>query len=659
MMKAWWHWVIAILGVVVAVVLLGVGALTYLVLRLDVRGEIVRVVESATGRHLTIAGDVGVSYWPVLGLRANNVSLANVPGGRAPDFVHADEIDIGVELGPLLSQQVVVRNLVLQHPRIALEVDAAGKPNWIFAPAPAPASSAPAHPPPQHTSPAPATSAGMTLRSIQINSGEATYYDARHGSGWSVGDVNLTSALTAANQPVHASGSIKFNDKPVQLDISVANPGAITIAQPTPLSITAHGDLLDATFTGQTLAVGDLTGQIHASGPNLRQLAAWFGAPLQGGYGLEHFDVAGTLSTGSEGLAFSDTGFAVDLIKGRGDFAVSQQRGKPYISGRLQLFDLDLNPYLLGHAPPQPAAQSAPAPGPLPAELDALKQQPAAPNAQIAAVAPPPRPIDVQAPPSSTPIDFSGLRAFNADLDLVTGAILVHHSRVDAARMSVVLNDGYIAATVQNVSLYGGTGHGRFEIDARQPEAKYVEDFVFDGLNAQSFLTDAVNFTNIEGRAEISLTWRSHGRTISDLLTHTDGRTHIELVSGVLHGVDMGGVSRTIRNALRGELIAPEAKTPFQGFSATFAVADGVLASDDLSFNTPDLRIPGVAVIDIPQKRLDLRVAPRSPHGGIAIPFAARGPWSQLEYTSDLTGRALHAITPRVTQVQAASRATN
>ena len=54
------------------------------------------------------------------------------------------------------------------------------------------------------------------------------------------------------------------------------------------------------------------------------------------------------------------------------------------------------------------------------------------------------------------------------------------------------------------------------------------------------------------------------------------GSAHIEVVSGALQGVDLGGVARTIRNALRGELIAPEARTPFQGFSATFAVADGV-----------------------------------------------------------------------------------
>jgi len=119
----------------------------------------------------------------------------------------------------------------------------------------------------------------------------------------------------------------------------------------------------------------------------------------------------------------------------------------------------------------------------------------------------------------------------------------------------------------------------------------------------------------------------------------------------------LGGVATTIRNALRGELIAPEARTPFLGLSATFAIADGVLASDSLSMNTTDLRIPGLAVIDLPNRRLDVRLAPRSPRGGVVVPFAARGPFGQLTYAHDINGRALADITPRVALVEAASRA--
>ena len=652
-MRAWWHWVLVILGTIVAIVLLAAGGLAYLVYRLDIRGEVERAVENATGRNLTINGDVGVSYWPVLGLHAADDVLANVPGGRAPALLTADDIHIGVELAPLLNRQVVVRQLVFQHPRIALEVDASGRPNWTLAPRarPAPAPTTPAAP----RSPPIIDATRTTLREVTIASGEVTYFDARRGTGWTVGEVTLTTALTALNQPMRVLGSVRYNDRPVQLDMNVANPGAVIHAQTTRLTINVQSDLVSAAFDGQTPAgSGELTGAVHASGPSLRQLAAWVGAPFQGGVGFEHFDVTGQLAFGVGQFGFSNAGFVLDQLSGRGDFSFSSLRGKPYLSGRLELFDFDLNPYISGRAPP--VSEPPPAPTPAAPATTAVSPGVQTPTAQIVIVLPPDRAVDLAIPPAATPIDFSALHAFNADLELVTHAVLVSHMRIDSGRTTLVLNDGYLAATMQSLTLYGGSGRGRFEIDARDPDARVVEDMAFDGIDARAFLADGVNFSNIEGRAELTINLRTHGRSQRALIANARGRSHVEVVSGVLHGVDLGGVSRTIRNALRGELIAPEARTPFQGFSATFAIANGALASDDLSFNTTDLRIPGLGVADFLGRRLDLRIAPRSPRGGITIPFAIRGPFGQFTYNSDIGGNVLRELQPRVRAVQAAAR---
>lgn len=640
-MKGWKRWVLLIAGGLIAAILTGAGLLAWLVSRVDVRGEIERAVESATGRDVVIAGNVGVIYWPVLGVRAGDVSIANVPGGRAPAFIAAEDIDVGVELRPLLDRQVHVRRLVLRHPQIALEIDAEGKPNWILTPS---TQGAP-RPPSQ-----PSVDVARTrLRGIRISDGEVSYFDARRGEGWVIGAVDLRTALTALNEPMRARGSIRYNDQTVALDMQIAQPGAAMRGQVTPISINLRSELVDAEFDGQTLASsGELAGTMRANGPSLRRLAAWVGSPIQGGVGLEQFAVTGRLGVGGGAYQFSNAGFALDLVRGRGDFVLTEVRGKPYLSGRLELFDFDLNPYLTGHAPP--AASEAPQ------AVAAASDTAASPSAQIAAIEAPARAIDVSVAPSDQPIDFSGLQAFNADLELVTAAVLVQHMRIDRSRLNLVINDGYLAATLHNVSLYGGSGRGRFEIDAREPATRMVQDLAFDNLDARRFLSDAINFSNIEGRMEGSLSVRAQGRTQGEFLSSADGRTHVEIVSGTLHGVDLGGVATTIRNALRGELIAPEARTQFQGISATFAIANGVLASDDLSFNTPDLRIPGMGIIDVPGRRLDLRLSPRSPRGGIAVPFSIRGPWGQFSYASDMNDRVLRELTPRVREVEAASR---
>ena len=82
-MNAIWRWVLLIGGGLIAAALIAAGLLAYLVSRLDVRAEVERAVENATGRQTRIVGDVGVSYWPVFGLRAETITLANVAGSAA------------------------------------------------------------------------------------------------------------------------------------------------------------------------------------------------------------------------------------------------------------------------------------------------------------------------------------------------------------------------------------------------------------------------------------------------------------------------------------------------------------------------------------------------------------------------------------------------
>jgi AsmA protein len=509
--------------------------------------------------------------------------------------------------------------------------------------------------PPSERPPAPGAQVSRTsLREVRTVDGEVSFFDARRGAGWIVGDTDIRTALTDLEAPMRLEGSFIYNERVVEIDARIARPGAAVRGELTRLALNLQSELIDAVFQGQTIATsGELAGTVRASGPSLREFSSWTGAPLQIASGFEQFAVTGRVTVGGGAYAFSNAGFSIDQVRGRGDFVLSELRGRPYLSGRLELFDFDFNPYLSGRAPPPTPVEQAETAAAMPDAGETASQ----PSAEIATVEAAPRAVDVRARASERPIDFAGLRAMNADLELVTHAVLFQHMRIDSGRLNLVLNDGFMAATVHNLSLYGGSGRGRFEIDARAPATRIFQDLAFTGLDARRFLTDAFNFSNIEGRSELSFNLRVEGRTQSEMIASADGSAHLEVVSGTLHGVDLGGVATTIRNALRGELIAPEARTPFQGFSGTFAVADGVLASDNLSFNTTDLRIPGLVLIDLPNRRLDARLAPRSPRGGIVVPFSARGPFGQFSYAHDISGRALRDLQPRVDQVQAASRA--
>jgi hypothetical protein len=100
-----------------------------------------------------------------------------------------------------------------------------------------------------------------------------------------------------------------------------------------------------AEFDGSaSTSSGQIFGRINASGDSLRQLAAWLGAPIEGGFGLESYRIVGRLAAGAEELAFSNAEFWLDALHGRGDFNLMELHGKPYVSGRLEMFEADFNP---------------------------------------------------------------------------------------------------------------------------------------------------------------------------------------------------------------------------------------------------------------------------------------------------------------------------
>ena len=129
------------------------------------------------------------------------------------------------------------------------------------------------------------------------------------------------------------------------------------------------------------------------------------------------------------------------------------------------------------------------------------------------------------------------------------------------------------------------------------------------------------------------------------------GAGTVSFKDGVLHGVDLGGVSRTIRNVLRHELVTSTAQTRFSNFGGTLRAANGMIATQDLRLDTPDARITAVGVIDAGGRALDLRLVPRLGSSGLPVPFRVFGPWTGITYASDILGRARPAIEARTRAV--------
>lgn len=602
----------------------GLGATWWFLSRFDARAEIVQRVKAATGRDFALTGPVSVSFWPAIGFRGEGAALANVQGGVAPHLMEAKAITIGVALRPLLDKRLEVTRFVLTEPALWLEVDAENRPNWILKP----------------TTPSPpsAPDAGQRVTEVkmvaEIADGRISYANARTRSAYALSDMDVKVSMEGLDQPLAVKGAINYRDKPIDVDLTVGAVRALMTGKATGITAALKADIFDLGLTGAFYVdSGALTGDVTAKGPSLRNLATWAGAPFGAGYGLETFALKGKFDVGPRRFAFENAGLQIDDIKARGDFIIETGGRVPLLSGRLEIADAAFDPLA--------ASDSRPFATRMPVNLNPYfgAPRPAVAGAEVEVANL--QPVEVEAGGwSQAKVNFGWLKALNTNLELTTGPLRFQNLQIDNVFLQLTVLDGYLATTLQRMELYGGEGSGRLEIDARAPATILRTEIAAQNLKAKDFFRDAVGFNRLEGVGAVTWKSTSQGTTQQERMSSLAGEGNIALKDGSLSGVDLGGIAKTIRNAMRGELMSASARTSFTNLSASIRASDGVIATENVRLDARDARITGAGVIDAGRRTLDFRLVPRLGVTGLAVPFRVNGPWKGFTFASDFLGRA-------------------
>ena len=337
--------------------------------------RVAALVKQATGRELKIAGPVRLSVLPMLALEANDVSFANMPGARTPDMVALKRLRLQVQLWPLLHRRIVVNRLVLVRPVIALEVDKAGHPNWVFGPTAAPS----AAPVGGNTQPAAVGGgfgiSGLALRKVQFADGKISYFDQRTGKAERLDGINMTLSLRSLGSALISDGSAVWNGERVAFAVNIDKPHALLYGAESQVGIKLTAAPLTLNFAGRVTGSPSLKldGAIDLETTSLRRLAQWAGSPIAlSGNGLGPFALKGTLAIAGTTTSFKDADISLDAIRAKGSVSVDNAGARPAVVGSLDVDRLDLNPYLS----PQTASTAplgAPAGGPAPASSAAAQ----------------------------------------------------------------------------------------------------------------------------------------------------------------------------------------------------------------------------------------------------------------------------------------------
>ena len=119
-----------ILGALAALVVVAMFIVTQLVDANRFKPQIQRAVAEATGRELTIDGDLELDWFPWLSVRVESAKLANPAGFAGPPLLTVKQANIGARLFPLLDGRLELDRIRLDGLDVQLHRLADGRANW-------------------------------------------------------------------------------------------------------------------------------------------------------------------------------------------------------------------------------------------------------------------------------------------------------------------------------------------------------------------------------------------------------------------------------------------------------------------------------------------------------------------------------------------------
>ena len=167
-------------------------------------------VMKATGRQLSIAGDLSWSFFPYLGVKVEHISLSNPPSFKQPTFAEIDQATVGVKFLPLLHGQIESSGVSLNGMKLNLIKNANGQTNWQDLQQKSAAPKIPAHPKTADDEITDESSFGLAVSVLNISNTSINWIDEQTKQNSSISDFELHAKDINSNQAFPFSTSFHF-----------------------------------------------------------------------------------------------------------------------------------------------------------------------------------------------------------------------------------------------------------------------------------------------------------------------------------------------------------------------------------------------------------------------------------------------------------------
>ncbi|MBL1320365.1 MAG: AsmA family protein [Methylophaga sp.] len=609
---------IKIIIFLIILVVAGLIALPFFFDPNDYKEEISDTIEKATGRTLTLNGDIELSVFPWIAIELGPLSLSNAKGFKAEQFVKVENTEVRIKLMPLLKKQLVMDTVVLDGLTLNLEKNKAGKTNWDDL---AGEDKASEEKPSDSDSNKPALSS-INIDGIKLTNANIIWTDASTSQQYKINNFNLTTGALTPGKPsaVDMDFDLTSINPQVKAHISLDSEVMLDLAKQlytlTGLNFTinAEGETLpfpktDIVLTGdvvanmeqQTVAISqlaiqiqdllingdvkaskissdtpDISGNFTVNPFNLRQLANKLAIELPvmaDSSTLELVKLTTRFTASNKRFNAQNLEVTLDQTKLTGQLGVSNF-ADPAITFKLVLDEIDLDRYL-----PPAGAKTA--------------------TADTKSAAP--------AKSSDDKLPLEALRGLNAKGTFDIGKLKISGTHSEKIHLQINANKGLIKLAPLSANMYQGQYKGNVSLDARGKTLKIVLNESLKGVQVGPLLKDLNGSDKLSGAVNAQAKLTGNGATIDQIKATLSGNGNFSFTDGSVKGVNIAESIRKAKAALGGKKVTSNepVKTDFSSLTGSFVAKNGVINNQDLFVKSPLLRIDGAGKIDLPKEGID------------------------------------------------------
>ncbi|WP_018863443.1 AsmA family protein [Thioalkalivibrio sp. ARh3] len=634
-------WIKRLLALIAILLLLVVIVAIYLVATFDANDYKERIeaeVRDATGRELTLEGPIGLTFFPNLGLRLEEVRFGNAEGFGDDPFAELDVVDVSVAVMPLLRRELDVRHIEGDGVRLNLARDEDGRTNWDDL-----------------------TERAEEARdeAVGANNGEERTATESRLAMERIGIAGVTLTNTRVNWDDRMTG-LQATLDPFRLEVGRFRPGVETPLEMEAVVNAEGGDLPEPVEFAMDLE-GLLNVDLLSNRYSIRRLNATFGVEGAGlprpiGVSLETdvaLEVADQASMRFERVTvgLGDmrlTGFAeLTGLDAAEDLAVrSELRSNTFslpslmedlgleppktsdpdalkrvaldLSANGSLTSLELSPFLVtiddtrlvGDARLDTSGER-----PLfdfnlsgnefnldrylPPEVERARTEGAPANGER---------DDDDDDDIAIELPVELLRGIDVRGEMALERLNALGMVMRNIQLEIRANEGDWRIDPLEAQAYEGQLTSRLRVDVREDTPRYELAADLGELDIGALLEDMQgDEARLMGIGDLELDIATRGNTVNALRSALNGSGSMAFSDGAVRGINVAQVIRRAEARLRGERLEEDEpnQTDFSDLTATFDIRDGVVHNDDLEANSPLLRIRGEGQADLTDDTLD------------------------------------------------------